>query len=271
MVVLATAAGSVHAQTTSNDSLQAARTAWANADFDLAPGLYQRALDRGGLSRPVVVEAYVRIGAALVIAGQKKTAGTAFRSAALLDPSFQVPPEAGTMASAIADAAKSAQSRAGALSMTVQAPDQVDPGSAIGVDVTLSPSRGTPVATIALVTRDALAARVDEQSAPAAARAHFDVPARMTLPDASLVVRVRAKDAHDNELAIAERRVHVGPAGAVAPAPAATLESRGFWSSPWPYVIGGAALAAAGGVTAWALTRPTDNVDVGTVRVQLVH
>jgi hypothetical protein len=87
---------------------------------------------------------------------------------------------------------------------------------------------------------------------------------------------VRATDAHDNELAAAEQRVHVASATAVGPAAVATIDDhhdqrRGFWSSPWPYVIGGAALAAAGGVTAWVLTRPTDNVDVGTVRVQLVH
>jgi len=280
MVVIAATTATVHAQTSAgNDSLKSARAAWANADFDLAPGLYEKALDRGGLARPDVVEAYVRIGAALAIAGQKKAAGKAFRSAALLDPSFQLPPEAGTLAASLADAAKTAQAQVGSLSVKVQAPGQVDAGSAIGVDVTVSPSRGTPVTTIALLTRDALASRADEQSASVAAsngQAYFDVPAKMTLPDASLVLRVRAKDAHDNELGTAEQRVHVASATAVTPAAVATLDDHhqqrgGFWSSPWPYVIGGAALAAAGGVTAWVLTRPTDNADVGQVRVQLVH
>ena len=41
----------------------------------------------------------------------------------------------------------------------------------------------------------------------------------------------------------------------------------GFWSSPWPYVIGGAALAA-GGATVYFVTRPTDNVSVGSAQVQ---
>jgi hypothetical protein len=41
----------------------------------------------------------------------------------------------------------------------------------------------------------------------------------------------------------------------------------GFWSSPWPYVIGGAALAA-GGATVYLVTRPTDNVSVGSAQVQ---
>jgi hypothetical protein len=110
------------------------------------------------------------------------------------------------------------------------------------------------------------------------------VPARMTLPDASLLVRVHARDGNDNELAEAERRVHIAAAPAIVAQGALSAlgspsrkddrggsrSSGGFWSSPWPYVIGGAALAA-GGVTTWFLTRPTDNVDVGAVRVQLVH
>jgi hypothetical protein len=40
----------------------------------------------------------------------------------------------------------------------------------------------------------------------------------------------------------------------------------GFWSSPWPYVIGGAALAA-GGAVAYFATRPGDDVTVGAARI----
>jgi hypothetical protein len=286
LAVLTASVAPVYAQTGDNQFLPQARDAWNNADFDVAPGLYKKALDQGGLARPDVVEAYARIGAAMAIAGKKREASRAFRRAALLDPGFEVPPEAGKVAAALAAAARTAQARSGTLSLDVQVPDQVDTGSAIGIDVTVRPARATPVAKIVVTTRDSLTARSDEQAAsvsPGTAQ-HFDVPARLTLPDATLVVRVRAKDAHDNELVSAEKRVHVAPA-AVVPAPVAVLgpaqsrpakkeeskDSGGFWSSPWPYVIGGTALAAAGGVTAWVLTRPTDNADVGQVRVQLVH
>ncbi len=46
----------------------------------------------------------------------------------------------------------------------------------------------------------------------------------------------------------------------------ARAHERGFWSSPWPYVIGGAALAA-GGAVAYFATRPGDDVTVGAARI----
>ena len=42
-----------------------AKAAWDNGDFDLAPSLYQAAITAGGLKRADVIDAYVRIGAAL--------------------------------------------------------------------------------------------------------------------------------------------------------------------------------------------------------------
>ncbi len=174
-----------------------------------------------------------------------------------------------------------------ALSFEVAGGGDVASGSSFGVDVSLTaPTRGSPVSAITLDATDTLAGKTYEQRAAAGPGVHFEVPSRMTLPDASLLVRVHARDGNDNELAETQRRVRVGPAVPVTESgPIAALtrpaharnEDRdraggGFWSSPWPYVIGGAALAA-GGVTTWFLTRPTDNVDVGSVRVQvgLVH
>jgi len=40
----------------------------------------------------------------------------------------------------------------------------------------------------------------------------------------------------------------------------------GFWSSPWPYVIGTVALAGAGAAAYFTL-RPADDVSVGSARV----
>jgi len=46
--------------------------------------------------------------------------------------------------------------------------------------------------------------------------------------------------------------------------------SGGFWTTAWPYIIGGAALAA-GGAAVYFASRPTDDVNVGAARVELVH
>jgi len=286
VVVLATSAAPVHAQT-AESPLAPVRSAWDSGDFDQVPALCQKALAKGGLGKANALDVYTRLGAALAIAGQKKPAIAAFRRAALIDPSFRVPPEAGKTALALADTARREQKRAGtlALSFEVAGGGDVASGSAFGIDVSLTaPTRGSPVSAITLDATDTLAGRTYEQRAAAGPSVHFEVPSRMTLPDASLLVRVHARDGNDNELADTQRRVRVAPAVPIAPsgpiaalsAPApARKEDRersggSFWSSPWPYVIGGAALAA-GGVSTWFLTRPTDNVDVGAVSVRLVH
>ncbi len=288
VVVFATSARSVHAQT-ADSPLAPVRSAWDSGDFDQVPALCQKALSKGGLGKADALDAYTRLGAALAIAGQSKSAIGAFRKAALIDPAFRVPPEAGKTALALAEAARREQKRAGtlALAFEVTGGGDVASGASFGVDVSLTaPTRGSLVTAITLDATDTLAGKTYEQRAAASPSVHFDVPSRMTLPDASLLVRVHARDVNDNEMAETQRRVRVAPSVPAAESgPVAALTTRapsrqrkeertassgGFWNSPWPYVIGGAALAA-GGVTTWFLTRPTDNVDVGSVRVQLVH
>lgn len=285
-VALATWPGAVYAQSSSNPALDKARAAWDNADFDLAPALYETAIEVGGLAKADVVDAYARMGSALAISGKKKPSLAAFRKAALLDPQFQLPPEAGKKATALAKLAKRQQARTGSLSMDLQVADEVDSGSPFGVDVTISPPHPPLVDTLSFSARDSLAGHAYERTAPADTHVHFDVPTRMTLPEATLVVQVKAHDAHDNELWMTEKRVHVAkPLPAPSPAPIAALEpgppppshhkaeqpsssSGGFWHTAWPYIIGGAALAA-GGAATWYATRPTDNVYVGAVHVSL--
>jgi len=284
-VAFATWPGTVYAQSSSSRALDKARAAWEDADFDLAPALYETAIEVGSLQKSEVVDAYARMGAALAIGGKKKAALDAFRKAALIDPSFQLPPEAGKKATTLAKLAKRQQARTGSLSITLQVDDEVDSGAPFSVDVTVSPTHPALLDTLSFSARDSLAGHAYERTLPADARVHFEVPTRMTLPDATLVVQVRARDTHDNELWVGEKRVHVAnPLPEPAPAPIAALEptprprhrheaeqpssSGGFWHTAWPYIIGGAALAA-GGAAAWYATRPTENVYVDSPHVQL--
>lgn len=274
--------GAVYAQSSSNRALDKARAAWDDADFDIAPALYETALEVGGLSRDDVVDAYTRIGSAFAISGKKKPALEAFRKAAFLDPDFHVPPEAGKKATTLAKLARRQQARKGSLSINLQVPDEVDSGAPFGVDVTVSPPHAPLLDTLGFSARDPLAGHAYERTAPADTHVHFDVPIRMTLPDATLVVQVKAHDTHDNELWIVEKRVHVTkPLPVPSPKPIAALEpgggepreehatsSGGFWHTAWPYIIGGAALAA-GGAATWFATRPTDNVYVASPHVGL--
>ncbi len=103
------------------------------------------------------------------------------------------------------------------------------------------------------------------------------------------MVHLDALDGHDNKLASSEGKITVGSAAAAVangstPSHAKSgqgdeggasrekpKESGGFWSSAWPWVIGGAIVAGAAGGTTWFLTRPTDDVNVGVPRVQALH
>jgi hypothetical protein len=263
--------------------MKKARAAWDNGDFDEAPGLYESALSAGGLPSTDVLDAFVHIGSSLAISGKTHAAIAAFRYAALVNAGFQVPGEAGRKAVAAAEKARRDQRKVGSIGLTAQAPDEVDSGSAFGVDVTLGPPHAPLVDSVWLLARDPLAGRTYEQQAPAGPSIHFDVPARMTLPDATLLLHLEVRDAHSNQLASVEQHVHVAKvvSAAVAtpfsrpgsnpsrerPAPSTARRGGGFWSSPWPYVIGGAALAA-GGAAIFFATRPGDEVSIGSPRVE---
>jgi hypothetical protein len=286
-VALAAAATPVYAQTSAvtgtpgEQAMKRARSAWDDGDFDIAPGLYRSALAAGGLRRDDVVDAYVRMGSAFAVTGRVRDGIAAFRDAALLDPGFRVPPEAGRKAMALAERARREQRRVGSLALSAQVADDVKSGAPFGVDVALAPIHPRLVEVIHLEVRDSLAGHAYEQGMPPDTRVHFDVPTRMTLPDAGLLVRVRVADAQDNELLSLEKRVHVKSAVAAPLHPALVAlrgnddardlgSGGGFWHTAWPYVIGGAALAA-GGAAIYLGTRPTADVNVAAARVELTH
>ena len=104
-MVIAAFSGSVYAQTSTqavkpagSSALERARAAWEGGDFDLVAGLYSDALIAGGLTHGEVVSAYARMGAALAVTGKTRQALAALRTAALLDPDFTLPGEAGKKA-----------------------------------------------------------------------------------------------------------------------------------------------------------------------------
>jgi hypothetical protein len=301
-VAIAATTAPVHAQTSATAppaaaaALARARDAWSDGDFDVAPELYQKALKAGGLSRAEVLDAYVRAGAALAVTGKKRPALAELRHAALLDPTFTLPLEAGKKAVAIAQRARKEQRRVGTLTVSAVVQEEVGSGAPFAVHVTITPDHDSLVDAVALEVRDKLAGRAYERQSAGAAHVRFDVPTRMTLPDATLVVRVQARDANGNELVTTEKRVHVRPAAPMVTrlppvlTPGGALASRadtgrehparadtgrehpsggGFWHTAWPYILGGTALAA-GGTAVYFATRPTADVNVGAAHVTVV-
>jgi hypothetical protein len=272
------------------DALARARAAWEKGDFDVAEPLYKEAIDKGGLTPDDVVDAYLHLGAARAVLGKLKPSLDAFREAAVIDPKFEVPPEAGKRAKQIADRARYEKRKIGAIALSVQAPSTGKPGESFGVDATLDDAHVKIVKQFGIFVRDPLSGKNYQATTAPAAAVHFDVPANFTLPSATLVVRVDALDAHENRLATGESKVRIEAMPAkVADAPPPHSDkarsgardrdrdrekekpkSGGFWSSPWPYVIGGVALAA-GGAAAYVFTRPTDDVSLAGPRAVTVH
>jgi tetratricopeptide (TPR) repeat protein len=254
-------------------ALERARAAWQKGDYDIAEPLYAEAIEKGGLAPDEILEAYVHLGAARAVLGKKAGALAAFRSAALLDPAFAVPSEVGKRALTIADQARHGLSKAPAASLHAQVPASIPARTAAPVDVTLDAVHAAlPGSTISVLARnDGGGAHAD--SKPAAPAVHFDLPPSLSLPSTTLQVRVDWMDAHANRLASASEQVHVqassSPLLAATVAPGAGADDgsrRGFWHSAWPYVLGGAALAA-GGVAVYFATRSGGDVNVTGVRV----
>lgn len=255
-----------------------ARSAWDRGSLDTAEPLYREALEKGGLAPDEVLEGYVRLGAIRASMGKKDQAVAAFRAASILDPKFAVPSEAGSKGAALANQARKDTAKIGALRLTVTAPKETPSGKPFKVTAQLDDAHARIVAKIGLVARDGTSGKETTVEVKAEPTVELEVPADITLPNAAITVRVDALDGHNNRLGSAEERVHVpddhpkATASAVVLGPstnpsADTSHKRGFWSSPWPYVIGGVALAGAGAALYFG-TRPADQVSVGSVDVR---
>ena len=275
------------------EALERARAAWEKGDYDVAEPLYREAVETGGLGPAEVLEAYVHLGATRSVLGKKALALAAFKSAAAIDPHFVVPPEAGKRAAQAADRARQAAPRMGAVSLQADFPSEVAPGESAQVDATLDGAHLGVATRMALSARDPLSGKAYNDVEDSAVSVHFKVPSSLALPGATLVLRVDALDAHQNRLASVDGKTHVRGevvAAAVTPAlgagftgtfsgagvaltrPGTTSgaedkgRKKGFWATPWPYVIGGAVLAA-GGVGIYFATRSSNDVNLEPVRL----
>jgi len=256
-------------------ALVKARQAWDDGELDQAERAYQEALDKGGLDRAATLESWVHLGAARAVLGNKLGAQSAFRVALFIDESFTVPAEAGKKAVAAADAARKHPGRVGPLHVSLSVPADAPSGEPFAVNVMLDAGQVALVTRLSLHVRDVTTSKKYDYEEQPATVVHFRVPASMTLPNASLRVEVDALDAHDNEMASAEERVTIRG----TPMSSSNTEldhggrtrdelhkGGGFWSSPWPYLIGGALLAAGGATTAYFLLRPT-TVSIGPAQI----
>jgi hypothetical protein len=246
-------------------ALARAQKSWDDGELDLAERGYQEALDRGGLDRAATLDCWVRIGSARAVLGDRSGALVAFRMALVIDDAFTVPADAGKKATALAESARHQGNRVGELTLSLSVPAETGSGEAFAVNVMLGAAQAAIITRLSLHVKDKTTAKNFDYEEPAATVVHFRVPASMTLPSAELHVRVDALDAHDNQLATAEDRVSVRPTPIAESHPSKDLlrPTHGFWSTAWPYVIGGVLVAAGGAVGGYFLLKPPDRVSIG--------
>jgi hypothetical protein len=283
LVVCMTASmGSARAET-GDASLKAARASWDKGDFGAAEPQFKEAIEKGGLSPADVLDAYVRLASVRLILGKKDAALNAFRAAAVIDPHFTVPPEAGKKANQLAVQARKDTAKYGALVLRATVPPSVAASTPVKVEASVDDAHLPLVQKIGVTSKDSQGKEY-AHTEPSSAKVTFEIPASAVSAGGTLVVRVDALDAHDNRIASVEDKVKIeGDATADAavaatvpgkipedPPPIAEKKARsggGFFSSPWPYILGGVLLAAGGAVVYFG-TRPTGDVTVGSPSVR---
>ena len=270
-------AGYAHADDKPALLLQASK-AWEEAELSKASELYDKALKEGDLFPADVLVAYARIGTVRAAMGEKNAALSAFRVAAALDPAFELPSEAGPKAKALyQQARKDAERQGGKLEITAEVPTQSSPGAEFVVVAHVAEAFVPLIVDIGITVQDpsvgSSRTKAWSTKKPADTKVTFEVPGKVVMAGANLLVRVDAMDGNGNRWASTQARVKVeGRSGGYASYGSADdpfrdegkkkdkKKSDGFWGSPWPWVIGGAVVA--GGVAAYFVTRPGDDVTV---------
>jgi hypothetical protein len=282
--------GEARAEAAGSTALRQARAAWDRGSLEIAEPHYREALEKGGLAPNEVLEGYVRLGSIRAALGKKESAIAAFRAASILDDKFAVPTEGGAKAINLAEKAKRDTARIGSIQLAVQVPKEVPPGKSFKVTATLDKGHMPIVHKIGLIAKDGTTGKDIALDSKPDESVEFEIAADITLPGASILIHVDALDSHQNRLASTEERVKVpdkegavvAAGGGKAAAPVSDTNGHavgkppggdtgvrkggGFWSSPFPYVIGGLVVVGVG-AAAYFGTRPSPSVTVGAVGV----
>lgn len=256
-------------------ALARARAAWDKGEADVAEAAYKEAIEAGGLAPDEIREGYVRLGSARGVLGKRDQAIAAFRAAAILDSDFQVPAEAGKKVAPLAQQAKKDVAKIGSLSFTATAPDKVEAAKPFKVKVQIDAAHVPVVAKVAVTAKDGSGGKDFTTKEQPRESMEIEVPGASAVAGAQITVRIDALDSRSNRLASVENRVQVasdGAAPAVVPVdkpetPVPSGNRKSFFSTPWPYVIGGVVLAGAGAAIYFG-TRPTNDVTIGSPAVQ---
>jgi len=268
-------------QTQSQAPLQTPLLADADKAFEegklpRAGELYEKALKQGRLTPAEVLLVYVRLGCVYASRNQDARARAAFRIAGMLDPDFAFPPRGGRNAATIYKEMRAQnQHSRGKLTLTVSVPSESAADTAMVVVAGVQEVFVGELANLQITVQDpsvsASAIQPWFDIRLVEPEVTFEVPASVMTAGSSLIVRVDGLDGHGNRFVSVQSRVRVPDPNAVAvvvdehratdDGKDKVKKSGGFWSSPWPWVIGGAIIVGAGAT--FFATRSSDEAHVG--------
>jgi len=253
--------------------------AWMRGDFEAAKDLFAAAVERGNLQRSELLDAYISLGSAWTVLGQKDRALASYRNAAIIDEHFHVPDEAGKKAIQYAEIARKQAARIGQITL------KVDHGAfapTTPADVLVKMDAGQSAFVAKVVLHAESGKETFDFEEPSASDLVFHLPGNL-IQGETVTLSLRGLDTHGSELAkynetatVAGATKRKGGAKGLAESPPAsgdkTSHGKGFWSSPWPYVIGGVVLvgAASTAVYFWKFA-PVNEVSVTQVQVNAIR
>ncbi len=190
------------------DALVRGIRAFESKEYKTAARLFESALARGGLTRAQTLTAYIDLGATQVALGKTAAASRAFEQAALIDPTFVVPPNSGRQATQLANQARHKQEGVGPYKFEVGVPGEAKAEEPFKVTIEMAEDQAALVSLVRVLAKEP-SGKEFETVEPAAARIAVDVPADVAEPGAQATVRVELLDTHSNRLAIAEKTVRI--------------------------------------------------------------
>jgi hypothetical protein len=252
---------------------------WKRGDYEGAEKKYKTLIERGGLRPKEVVDAYVHLGAARGMIGKKPEATKAFRAAAILDAAFKVPSESSDKVFQMAEAARKDVEEIGPIDFRAELPEKIRPGEPINVLVTLDEAH-VPIGTkISLKIKDTTTGKEHSEDAKVGPTVPLEIPGSFVLPSSVLKLQVSVLDRFENRVALIEKTYSMSANGSASndhPKTSGdevsdpnkdkdTKKGGSFWTTPWPWVIGGVLLAAAGTSAYFLWLRPTNNFTIGQI------
>lgn len=254
-----------------------ADAAWHQGELEKAQHLYEQALAKGGLEPKDVVIAYSRIGTVKAALRDSKGALSAFRTAATIDPKFELPADSGPIAKKLyAQARDEAAQQGEKLSLKLSAPDNTPAHQPFTVETTIPAGFAVLVAEVVVTVEDPLTGKKWQKKKPAEPSLSFEFPKRVSIPGAHLKIHARAVDGQQNAWAGADATVKVDGTRDIAtmddgevspfddsgkPKKKDNKSGGGLFKGPVPWIVGGALIV--GGIIVFAATRPSSDVTVG--------